>query len=402
MLSIANLDEAVRIFHDPARHHELAGQCLQLPDWFDHGFDPETPEFRAQQLRLWREITQREIYDPLRDEDTPEIAGLDPIFRPGFYSTGSAEFAGFHLLALSHLLLRSGVTSGMRVIEYGAGFAQNALAFARIGAKVDTVDISAGFCGAVRTLADWYKVDLTPHHEAFGYNPAGLAHVYDLVLFYESFHHCLEFETVIPQIAEMLKPEGRVLMAVEPIVRHPQPLMPYDWGIRLDWKNVAIMRHRGWMELGFREEFLVRQFRNFGFNWNFFPDTGTAQVYEFKPWTTPIQLGQTMMTLTEEQSWFTPDTSGRWTTARSILGIPSRQGEIEVTMRNYHNLPRYGHMALGAQALPFRVEPGEYRAFRIPQDGSQGQRLVITSNVARGNDIDTRDLGIFVETISPV
>lgn len=77
-------------------------------------------------------------------------------------------------------------------------------------------------------------------------------------------------------------------------------------------------------------------------------------------------------------------------------------GEIEVTMRNYHNLPRYGRMTLGDRELAFQIEPGEYRAFRIAQDGRPNQRLVITSNVARGNEIDTRDLGIFVETVSPV
>lgn len=236
-----------------------------LPDGFDPGIDPDTPEYRHQQLALWSAITQRPSYDPAMDEDTPEIGDLDAIRRPAFYSTGDADVAGEHIVALGHILKLSGLKAGARALEYGAGFGQIALAFARLGLKVDTVDINPAFSAAVSKLAAHYGVDLTSHVESFGFNPAGEPGAYDLIYFYESFHHCLDFKAVIPRLAEMLRPGGKIIMAGEPILDYDHPLMPYPWGLRLDGECVTIMRRRGWMELGFREPFLLSTFRSFGF-----------------------------------------------------------------------------------------------------------------------------------------
>lgn len=246
------------------RGHVQVG-TFALPEGFDVTIDPETPAYREQQLALWRAVTARDGYDAEKDEDTPEIGQLDAVFRPAFYGTGNADVAGEHLMALGHILKLSGLRAGARVLEYGAGFGQIALAFARLGIKVDTIDINPQFCAAVASLAPRYRVDLNSHVGQFGDNPAGHPAAYDLIYFYESFHHCLDFKAVVLRLKEMLKPGGRIIMAGEPVLDEPAALLPYPWGLRMDGENVTVMRQRGWMELGFQEDFLLRTFELAGF-----------------------------------------------------------------------------------------------------------------------------------------
>lgn len=258
--------------------------AFALPDGFDLWIDPRSDDYRAQQLALWSAITQRPAYNPAADEDTPEIVHADAIHRPAFYSTGNTFVAGDHLMALGHLLRQSGLKAGDRALEYGAGFGQIALAFARTGVRVDTVDINPAFSAAVAQLGERYKAPLTSHVGAFGDNPAGEDGAYDLIYFYESFHHCFDFLDVIPRLHRMLKPGGKVMMAGEPIAQGAVPWLPYPWGIRLDGENVSIMRQRGWMELGFREDFLVSIFEKEGFTFRKYPLDGYhyCTIYSFE------------------------------------------------------------------------------------------------------------------------
>jgi methylase of polypeptide subunit release factors len=115
------------------------------------------------------------------DEDAPEVDGLDPGHWPNLYAGGHAGIAGGHLMALGHVLVRSELQGKARILEYGAGFGQLALAFARLGHTVDTVDINPSFCSAVGALSARYGVDLTPHIGPFGFNPARLPGAYDLI-----------------------------------------------------------------------------------------------------------------------------------------------------------------------------------------------------------------------------
>nr|WP_253201254.1 methyltransferase [Sphingomonas quercus] len=182
---------------------------------------------------------------------------------------------------MGNILLHSGIREGDRVLEYGAGFGRNALAFARLGAKVDTVDVDQGFCQAVEASAGQYDVDLHAYKGLFGFNPAGHDCAYDLILFYESFHHAFNFRDLIPRLHGMLKAGGRLILAGEPIVPKGQALLPYDWGIRLDWQNVAVMRLRGWMELGFTQPYLMSLFEKAGFSWRLHDDPRTDKARLF-------------------------------------------------------------------------------------------------------------------------
>jgi len=402
-IEIGQLDEAARIFEDEARHGELGLKTLRLPDWFDFTLAPESPAFRAQQLRLWEVITGRQNYDEATHEDTPEIAGLDAWRRPAFYAWGNPQIAGEQVMAMGFILMHSGFRAGMRAIEFGAGFGQNAIALARLGAKVDTVDISPGFCAAVKTQAERFELDLTPYIAPFGFNPAGQDGAYDLILFYESFHHCLDFPAVIPQLERMLAPGGKIVLAGEPIFRHEAPAMPIDWGIRLEWQNVAVMRIRGWMELGFREDYLTRQFMNAGFKWRHhaLPGVGPANLYEFTRWDGSACL-QEWQTSLAEVGWRGPQDGGQWTRGDAILRLPRHDGQLELTCVCRNHSGRDVTMTLGAENIQFHLAEGERKTVRLPMRGGADEQLHIRANTDRLEHEFPEELGIFVETIAPV
>ncbi len=241
---------------------------LPLPAWFRTGLDPWSDEYRAQQERLWQQITGVERpYAPDDDETEVYAPGLDAIRQPAYYMRRDVEAissASDHVLATGMLLKHCGLVAGDTALEYGAGFAQTALALARLGVRVDTVDISPAFCGWVREQAEFFRVPLTPHHGHFGLNPRP-GHRYRLIWFYESFHHCWDFERVVPLLAGMLAEGGRVILGGEPVFERPNAAVPYPWGVRLHSEVVAVMRRTRWMELGFTEAFLYELFARSGF-----------------------------------------------------------------------------------------------------------------------------------------
>jgi SAM-dependent methyltransferase len=247
---------------DPLRHAHMP-----LPAWFVKGLDPWSQAYRDQQVRLWQLITGVERgYDPDADEVEAFPPDIDAVRSPAYYTRRDAqaiESASDHVLATGMLLKHSKLVSGDRAIEYGAGFGQTALTLARLGVQVDTVDISRNFCNWIQQQADFFQVPLRPHHGHFGFNPHPEQR-YKLIWFYESFHHCWNFEQVVPQLAAMLQDGGRVILGGEPIFEQAYAAVPYPWGVRLHSEVAAVMRHTRWMELGFTESFLYELFARSG------------------------------------------------------------------------------------------------------------------------------------------
>ncbi|MGD9879906.1 MAG: methyltransferase domain-containing protein [Reyranella sp.] len=281
---IPHINEA--IFGNAASDEERSLQTrrfLRIPSWVDPGLDPFSPAYRQQQMRLWHAISGRSApYDPWDNELTHATdAGIK---RPGVYGTNDASVVGDHTIAQGHILLRSGIKAGDSVLEYGPGYGQLALAFARLGAVVDAVEVDPDFHRIVNSLAGFYDVDLRCHRGLFGFVPPDRTR-FDLIVFYESFHHCWEFQSLVRELPAMLSSKGRILMAGEPIVPDGSPHVPYPWGLRLDAENVCIVRQRGWMELGFQESFIERLFRNAGFSWKKHPSglSHHSVVYEAAP-----------------------------------------------------------------------------------------------------------------------
>ncbi len=240
---------------------------LRLPAWFRPGLDPWSEDYARQQHRLWALVAGVERdYRAEVDEQDVGWDDADPIRRPGYYQRRdplAVATAADHWLATGMLMQHSGLRPGDWALEYGPGFGQSALALARLGVNVDTVDISPRFVRFMARQARHFDVPLRSFRGAFGHRPDPDRH-YQLLWFYESFHHCVDFRQLVPRLAEMLAPGGRVILSGEPIVEAECPAVPYPWGVRLHSEVAAVMRTTGWFELGFTEAFLFELFGRSG------------------------------------------------------------------------------------------------------------------------------------------
>jgi 2-polyprenyl-3-methyl-5-hydroxy-6-metoxy-1,4-benzoquinol methylase len=383
---------------------------LRLPDWFRLDLPPLSEEYAAQQHRLWATITGiTRGYQPELDETEAPWSG-DPVRLPGGFvrrDPAAVEVMSDHIIATGMIMKYSGLRPGDRALEYGAGFGQTALQLARLGVEVDTVDISQTLCNAVCAQAEFFRVPLRPFRGRFGWNPRGTAK-YDLIWFYESFHHCLDFRSLVHAIKGHLKPAGRIILAGEPIVRERNADIPYPWGIRLDSGNIAVMRAYSWFELGFTEDFLVELFVNAGYSAQRMvcasSTYGEGYVFRIRP--ASIALGAEWLPHDVEETWHGAEETGRWSKGESHLYLDTSAtfGGLLVEAQNHHPVERTVEVEYGGRSHSVTFRPRERREFTLPA-ATRSPRIVFrTRTMSPARDYpggsDTRELGIFVRKLS--
>ena len=212
--------------------------------------DPYSAEYREQQLQLYYRLTDKDRYDSKQAEVIGhDISGfLDP--RPFPCCTGYLEHIGNHLLQAGHIFRELGLREGDAVLEYGAGCGFLTMLLAAAGLDVSAVDINPDCIQIINTNASRRGLQIATQAGEFGEAPAGKG-PFDAILFFESFHHCLDFEAVLDGFHDRLKDGGSLVFACEPVSEG----FPKPWGLRLDGQSVFEIVTKGWLELGFREDF---------------------------------------------------------------------------------------------------------------------------------------------------
>lgn len=409
---IAETYTSVRNTRGTAWDH-LRGRYLTLPDWFNTALDPLSDEYFAQQMRLWNVIAGVDRqYSAGVDEAEEKVADVDAVRRPGFYiwrQQGSVRAAADHVLATGMLMKHSGLEAGMWALEYGAGFGQTALAFARMGVNVDTVDISSTFCGYVKQQADFFQVKLTPFKGEFGDNPRG-DQKYDLIWFYESFHHCVDFKNVVSKLKQYLAPGGKILLAGEPIIKHEYPAVPYPWGLRLESEVVAVIRNLRWFELGYSEDFIGNFFVNNGYAAVCFdcPISDFGVTYSFSPRPDNIEMGMHWLPCVDAEGWHAPEQHGRWTRGKSTMALDQTDSfqALDVTVTNHHDTQHALNIDYGGVTTTAYIEAGQTATIRIDAKAKSPKIMFASDTFVPGGpgmeSNDSRALGIFVHSIDYV
>ena len=388
------------------------GAHCVLPDWFRVGLDPLSDDYTAQQQRFWSSVTGIDRdYTPTIDEKEAPLANIDAVRRPGYFirrDPDSVEHAAHHIIASGMILKHSGLKPGDSALEYGAGFGQTALALARLGVVVDTVDISKMFCGYVTEQAAFFQVPLTSFEGEFGWNPRP-DHNYDLILFYESFHHCADFRRVVHAVKSHLAPNGCVLLAGEPISRSENSYLPYSWGLRLDAESLVQVKRFGWLELGFTEDFLVSLFSSAGFSARRIECQPSiyGEGYTFKHRGTGLEPGSEWLSHDIEAGWNNPEPNGRWTKAEAklYLDMTDTFSELVLEATNHHPFVQPVEVTYGSATFVTKFKPGERKEIVLAAREKAPQIIISTRAYSPAIDYsprahDSRSLGIFVHAIT--
>ena len=248
--------------------------------------DPFAPGYRDAVLDFYLTLRGRTCddgYVPARDE-----AALTPARRDIWtgivpWAFQDTSLAGEFLLSWGHICRLLEVKAGQSVLEYGPGSGQLLISLARMGVKTFGLDADPSALRDIRQQAEAMGLDIALETGLFG---SGFGERrFDAIVFFEAFHHALDFQSLLEGLHDRLEPGGRLVLCGEPIVETPMTSIPYAWGPRLDALSVFCIRRYGWMELGFTRPFITEAARRAGWHvaYHPFPGCPRATAYVLTP-----------------------------------------------------------------------------------------------------------------------
>lgn len=253
---IQKTDEAAEISDDELRKVFSKYHC-DYP--FDMPDDPYSDEYYSKVMEMYKTISGRTEYLPYQDEKSPfdfEAAK----FNSFPYATQSYTTIGDQIIAQGFLIKMMQLKSGSSVLEFGPGWGETTLHFARAGYKVTAVDIEPAFLNLIKFKCELNKKHVEVYHSDMLEFTSDTK--YDAVVFYECFHHCFQHTEMLQKLNKLIIKDGIIVFAGEPIAN----IFPYPWGIRLDGQSVWSIRKFGWMELGFTDNYFFETLKKYGWS----------------------------------------------------------------------------------------------------------------------------------------
>jgi 2-polyprenyl-3-methyl-5-hydroxy-6-metoxy-1,4-benzoquinol methylase len=245
---LKHFDDGYEISHDEA-YRRFAESHLLPPD--DLPSDPFSEQYAARYLELYKKISSRVAYSPQNERSEFNVDELT--FRPFPYFTHSLKLASLHYTLIGKLFEIMDLKENSDILECGFGWGNTTLALAMLGHNITAVDIEERYCELVRRRAEMLHVDsITLINSDFLWVET-TDKQFDAIFFFESFHHCWEFQRLLRALHRVLRPGGKVYFGAEPINKD----FTVPWGVRLDGESLFVARKSGWMELGFRSDFFA-------------------------------------------------------------------------------------------------------------------------------------------------
>ena len=252
--TIAELDQEIARCDAAARESDDALRRALAEFSYEPGIampaDPDSPEYHAAQMQLYRDVSGRNAYDSsLNEQYAFDLAAL--VECPFPYCVKSAVTVGEQLIAIGFLIRAMNAQPGDRILEFGIGWGKTTIEFAQMGFDVTGVDVNPGYLELNRLRCERLRLKVqVVQADMLDFQPQGR---YDRVLFYECFHHCQNPQAMIRRLDALVAPGGSVVFAGEPI----WPTCPFPWTIRLDGMSAYSIRKHGWFELGFRTDYFL-------------------------------------------------------------------------------------------------------------------------------------------------
>ena len=234
--------------------------------------DPWASAYRQHWLDVYRSITGA-TYNVQSEGSHFDVEAATT--NPFPYCTRSHDVVGSQFIGLGSLIRAMQLPPGAKILEFGPGWGNTTLALAQMGYDVTAIDIEPNYVALIRSRAAKLGVSVNVQHGDF-FSAGNLNSTFDAVLFYESFHHCDDHLRLLEVLKGLLPHGGKLVLAGETV----NESLPYDWGLNPNGEALWQIAHNGWLELAFRESYLLRTLRRFGWETERHPATvATGLVY---------------------------------------------------------------------------------------------------------------------------
>lgn len=367
--------------------------------------DPYSEAYYRHQMDVYCRIAAVDSYS-IANERTI-IPSIEDATRVPFpYYTHSAQTVGDQLLAIGFIIKTMNLSPGARILEFGPGWGNTTINFARMGYAVTAVDVEPNFVQLINARASMIGCPVRTILGSFGPVP-DTQERFDAVVFFECFHHCEDHLKLIGQLGDMVSPDGVIVFASEPIVEE----FHVPWGVRLDGMALWGIRRFKWMELGFKESYFVRTMMRAGWvvSKHVCNNTPLGVIFLARRHAGSYNLGDLMMPRDEEQTWAPPETTAgmglRYSAGSSVLTVDqdTQWRSASVDVLNVASFPLEVTVHCNADArTTVCVGPGKEAALTVDLTGAD-RRLVISSPSWCPKDLginaDGRTLGVAVRVV---
>jgi 2-polyprenyl-3-methyl-5-hydroxy-6-metoxy-1,4-benzoquinol methylase len=392
---LEEINSAWKISDDAVRAVFATFQMEIGPTDFD---DPWSEKYATAQFDLYRKISSRKTYSTENEVSGFEVSPQ----RPFPYYTQSASTVGHQLMGIGFLISKMALAAKSSILEFGPGWGNTTIALARMGYEVTALDIDPNFTQLIKDRAKLLALDVDARVGAF-FDAATIEKQFDAVLFYECFHHCSDHVKLLGDLHRVVKPNGKVFLAAEPIYEG----FHAPWGIRLDGESLWAIRKNGWLELGFQESYFIETCMREG--WSVTRHVSDvshlASVFELSKLENTIKPGLISLPKVDDLTWAIPDHPAggqRYTSSNSRLVLPVNKNFKKIALKLINPSP---------VTMPFEIEHGteringELQAETIQTIGLNYQALAgalrIRTNLWKPSDLipgskDERQIGIGV------
>ncbi len=147
------------------------------------------------------------------------------------------------------------------ILDLGSGWGFTSEYMARLGHRVVAVDINPDFVEVAGRRSDDNRLGIDYRLGTFDRLPLAPDEKFDVIMSFESFHHCRAPLAALTGMANHLRAKGQVILAGEPFI---QSAMWPAWGLRLDALSIYCIAKFGWWESGWTREYMGYLFRGVG------------------------------------------------------------------------------------------------------------------------------------------
>jgi len=250
--------EAAAAISDDALRREFPKFTMRTPA--DLPGDPDSEGYRARQFALYERLHGKP-YSLANETSAMDV--LERADRPFPFLTGSSMTVGSQLMAIGFLIRQLDLPAASRVLEFGPGWGNTTIALGRMGHHVTAVDIEPNFVALIAERSRRKRLGSAIDVRQGDFSSISqLDGTFHTVLFFESFHHSSNHQTLVAGFDGVVAPGGQVVFAGEPISAG----FPIPWGLRLDGESLWAIRRYGWLELGFREDYFINLFARHGWS----------------------------------------------------------------------------------------------------------------------------------------